>query len=113
MNAVNGYNPIYLKELIRTGNAYSGDISYGSKKHDRSPWISPRMIIEILHVDAPIGNSQRTQEMNITEHTQLYKIWNIFTFHNMSYNLDKYTYFTGIAYSLSYTFNDIKDYSLH
>lgn len=31
----------------------------------------------------------------------------------MSYNLDKYTYFRGIAYSLSYTFNDIKDYSLH
>lgn len=55
MNAVNGYNPIYLKELIRTGNAYSGDISRGSKKHDRSRWVS-RMIIEILHVDAPIGN---------------------------------------------------------
>lgn len=33
----------------------------------------------------------------------LYKIRNIFNFHSMSYNLDKYTYL-----SVSYTFSDIK-----
>lgn len=62
INAVYEHNPIYLKELIRTRNAYSGDTRAEVKKHDRPRRFSG-LITEILA--AARQDISRMREMNI------------------------------------------------